>query len=169
MSAWNFCVGLGCVIAGVAGVFTGGYDFLGRNGADDEAYDELEGEISNEGEGDPDESTPLIQRTSQLRPNLPRRRRRVEAETLAGTWWWIPQFIISVPFPVILISHVAMIILDAMPPTLADGSPAILGQFEFLVIFWMILELFFLSLIYSIRTHSSFCAPTCFTSFTVYE
>ena len=141
MSAWNVSVGLACVIAGVAGVVTAGeHDRAPRNGGahHEESYEELEGENANEGEEDhqlvsePDEYTPLIQPPPQLTLNSQRPRMvkgEAEAETLTETWWWIPQFIISVPLPVILVSQVVMLMLDAMPQTLADGSPSISGQF----------------------------------------
>jgi hypothetical protein len=122
MSAWNVCVGLSIMMAGIAGVVTAGHEEYRAVG--DEAYEELDGENTTEAVTEPDESTPLIQRSSS---NL--RRDNGEAETLAGTWWWIPQFIVSVPLPVILFSHVAMLLLDAMPQTIADGSPAVSGQF----------------------------------------
>jgi hypothetical protein len=142
MSAWNVCVGLSCVIACVADV-AAGQDRAPRNGeghyvANNGVYEELEGENVNEGDGEPqpslpepDESTPLIQHPAQISSNLRRRRRdKDEEETLAETWWWIPQFIISVPVPVILLSQVAMLLLDAMPQTLGDGSSAVNGQFH---------------------------------------
>lgn len=130
MSAWNACAGLACMIACIADVVAGGEQHV----PDDETYEELEGENINEGEGEhplpePDESTPLIPHPFQSSSNLRRRKDEGETETLVETWWWIPQFIISVPLPVILFSHVTMLVLDAMPQTLADGSPAVIGQF----------------------------------------
>lgn len=127
MSAWNTCVGLAIVMAGVADVVAAGHEE--RRVVDNEAYEELEGEIANDRDGEhpePDESTPLIQYPASNRQRLGRD--KGETESLAETWWWIPQFIISVPLPVILFAQVTMLLLDAMSQTLADGSPVVVSQ-----------------------------------------
>ena len=130
MSAWNTCVGLAVVMAGVVDVVAAGHE--DRRVVDDETYEELEGEIANEGDGEhlePDESTPLILLPAQSSSNLQRLGKdKGETESLAETWWWIPQFIISVPLPVILFAQVTMLVLDAMSQTLADGSSVVLSQ-----------------------------------------
>ncbi|KAF8814879.1 hypothetical protein BYT27DRAFT_7081330 [Phlegmacium glaucopus] len=150
ISAWNISVGLACMIAGVAGVVAEEHDHAQRNGhvAEDETYEELEGANSNEGEHqlrvepEADESTPLIQHSSQITSNPQRRSRKVEgeAENFTETWWWILQFIISVPLPVILVSQVVILMLDAMPQTLADGSP-ILGVYGLTTLLSLLLVL----------------------------
>lgn len=45
-----------------------------------------------------------------------------------GTWWWLPQFLVSVPIPVILWAQVVMLLLDAMPQSLADGGKPLGGK-----------------------------------------
>ena len=130
MSAWNTCVGLSFVMAGVAGVVAAEH---GNRVVDHGTYEELEGEHTNEEHrrsvSEPDESTPLIQHSFQLSSTSQRLGKdKREAETVVGTWWWIPQFIVSVPLPVILFAHVAMLLLDSMSQTLADGTPAAGGQ-----------------------------------------
>jgi hypothetical protein len=62
MSAWNTCVGLAVVIAGIAEVVAAGHE-EGRV-VNNETYGESEGKKANERDGEhpePDESTPLIQ------------------------------------------------------------------------------------------------------------
>lgn len=125
MSAWNTCVGLAFVMAGVAEVVAAGRE---RLVVDNESYDELEGEIANERDEElpePDESTPLIHYPAQSSSNQRLGRDKGEVENLAETWWWIPQFIISVPLPVILFAQVTMLVLDAMSQTLSDGAPVV--------------------------------------------
>ena len=136
MSAWNACVGLGCVIPAVVDFLGTGRDCARPSGgvADNEPDEELRGESAIEGDDqrpvlELDESTPLIQRPRQLNSNPQRHTGdKGEPESIAETWWWIPQFIVSVPVPVILFSHVTMLLLDAMPQTLSDGSSIVLGQ-----------------------------------------
>ena len=138
MSAWNACVGMCCVIAGVVVIGDIHPQVNGEEHhvVDDEEYEELEGENVNRGEyhhpvSGADESTPLIQHPSPLSSNPARHRMgKGEAESVAETWWWIPEFIISVPLPIILFSHVTMLLLDSMPQTLSDGSSVVIGQFS---------------------------------------
>ena len=131
MSAWNTCVGLAFVMGGVADVVAAGHG--DHRVVDNETYEELEGENATERDGEhpePDESTPLIQYPAQSSSNRQRLGRdKGEAENLAETWWWIPQFIISVPLPVILFAHVTMLLFDAMSQTLSDGSSVVTSQF----------------------------------------
>ena len=130
MSAWNTCVGLAIVMAGVADVVAAGRG--DRRAVDNETYEELEGENATERDGEhpePDESTPLIQYPAQSSSNRRFGRDKGEVENLAETWWWIPQFIISVPLPVILFAHVTMLLFDAMSQTLSDGSSVVTSQF----------------------------------------
>ena len=129
MSAWNTCVGLAFVMAGVAEVFAAGREE--RLVVDNDSYEELEGENANERDGghpDPDESTPLIRYPALLGSNQRFGRDKSEVEKLGETWWWIPQFIISVPLPVILFAQVTMLVLDAMSQTLSDGSTVVISE-----------------------------------------
>jgi hypothetical protein len=73
MSAWNACVGLVVVIAGVAEVVATCHE-EGRV-VDNETYGESEGENANERDGEhpePDESTSLIQYPAQSSSNRQR-------------------------------------------------------------------------------------------------
>jgi membrane protease PFF1-like protein len=131
MSAWNSCVGLAFVMSGVADVVAAGHGE--RRVVDNETYEELEGEHTNERDGEhpePDESTPLIPYTAQSSSSNRQRlgEDKGETEKLTETWWWILQFIISVPLPVILFAHVTMLFLDAMSQTLSDGAPIVTSQ-----------------------------------------
>ena len=129
-SAWNTCVGLAFVVEGVAEVVAAGHEE--RLVVDHESYEELEGENLNERDvehPEPNESTPLIQYPAQSSSNQQRLGRdKGEVENLVETWWWIPQFIISVPLPVILFAQVTMLVLDAMSQTLSDGSSVVTSQ-----------------------------------------
>lgn len=45
-----------------------------------------------------------------------------------GKAFWIMQYLLLVPYPVILVTQLAMLVLGALPQTLADGNPALLGK-----------------------------------------
>ena len=130
MSAWNTCVGLAFVMGCIAEVVAAGREE--RLVVDNESYEELEGEIADERDHrehhEPDESTPLIQYPGQIGSNQRAGRGKGEVEKLGKTWWWIPQFIVSVPLPVILFAQVTMLVLDAMSQTLSDGSSVITSE-----------------------------------------
>lgn len=74
---------------------------------------------------DADERTPLIFHGAQ--EGGPPEVSEDSHESL-GTWWWLPQFLVSVPIPVILWAQVVMLLLDAMPQSLADGGKPLGGE-----------------------------------------
>ncbi len=43
--------------------------------------------------------------------------------------WWLLQFMLVVPAPVIMAAHIANLLLDAMSQTLSDGNSKPLGEF----------------------------------------
>jgi hypothetical protein len=139
VTAWNLAVFLACVF-GCLEVM------LGAKGTEGEWEDERgEGRlvrgvrfevpssssaadgVEEEGssapvETEPTEITPLIQQhRAHRRPSM---RNREEEGAFV---WWILQAVTSVPLPVILLVHVAIILLGALPQTLADGSSPIIG------------------------------------------
>lgn len=151
ITSWNLCVGVGCLFAAIEGlVLSSLWSKSGIHAEErEERYEELEGEESGGARPhrphtprhvteDPnaDENTPLIYRQhtrhdGHLLP--PRRHLSGEEEEGGGvgtlaTWWWIPQFLVSVPIPITLLAHVTMLVLDAMPQTLADGASASSGM-----------------------------------------
>ena len=74
---------------------------------------------NEEVETEPTEITPLIQQRRLRWPST--------AQKEGGAiGWWILQLLIVVPVPVILASHIAVLVVGAMSQTLSDGgSPAI--------------------------------------------
>lgn len=72
-------------------------------------------------ETEPTEITPLI---VQRPPD------HKEGEVPGAVGWWIAQVLIAVPIPIILLSHVGILLLDGLSQTLADGSSAALGVFS---------------------------------------
>ena len=127
VSIWSFCVGGGCVLVAI--------EALVSPSVGSSTYDELEGDVEGEessprrphrlfGATDADETTPLISRENGA--HTPRSgdvddKAEGDVEPLS-TWWWIPQFLLSVPIPIILFGHVTMLLLDSMPQTLSDGA-----------------------------------------------
>ncbi|KAF8899041.1 hypothetical protein BD779DRAFT_1666782 [Infundibulicybe gibba] len=63
------------------------------------------------------ERTPLLQRSPSY-TDLPDGEDKMV--------WWSVQMLLAVPVPVILVMHVTVILLGALPQTLADGSPAVI-------------------------------------------
>ena len=112
-------------------------------------YEELEGDVEGEGsmprrslrhvEGaDADERTPLILREDEAHMRGGDVHDKVDGDVEPlSTWWWIPQFLVSVPIPIILFGHVTMLLLDSMPQTLSDGASPWNGGY-----FWFELCLF---------------------------
>jgi len=133
ISAWNACVALACVVCAIEGLIGSKTD----RDEDEAEYDAMNVEEEFEGEVHPhrshrvaNERTPLIARVSEedLPSSAQEHHRHLHSSHFSGgglgTWWWIPQFVISVPVPVILVGHAAMLLLDAMTQSLADGASA---------------------------------------------
>jgi len=112
-------------------------------------YEELEGDVEGEGSiprrslrqvevAQADERTPLILREDEahMRGVDVHGKAEGDVEPLS-TWWWIPQFLVSVPIPIILFGHVTMLLLDSMPQTLSDGASPWNGRYS-----WFELSLF---------------------------
>ncbi|TFK39821.1 hypothetical protein BDQ12DRAFT_681281 [Crucibulum laeve] len=130
ISVWNALVFVACVLGCVEDMFKahGTQSELAnrprvRFGAPPqrvEAEEEEEEEEPSE-EAEATEHTPLIQQHQQPGPSL----RRSEKEESGAIGWWILQLLIIVPAPVILVSQIGNLLMDAMAQTLADGSSAV--------------------------------------------
>ena len=68
-------------------------------------------------EAEPSERTPLIQNGHHSKP--------IDGQEELGVWFI--QFLLAVPFPLILISQVGLMLLNSLNQTLVDGSPASVG------------------------------------------
>ncbi|KAH7911326.1 hypothetical protein BJ138DRAFT_937247 [Hygrophoropsis aurantiaca] len=134
VTAWNFLVLVGCVLACLEGM-------TGARGFEYEADEERAGsapnhrfvrgiryEVVEPGDGindrdqgevedaEPTEITPLVRRPSSTKR---------EGEEQGAIGWWLLQLLFVVPIPTILFFHVAVFLLNAMNQTLTDGnSPA---------------------------------------------
>ena len=150
-SVWNALVAVSCVFVGIEGLLT---PTEAQNVPEELPVEELSGDEGEEYDNgiprgshrnveDANEVTPLIWREG--REGTARSARRIlspvelghaEEETEAegsaartlATWWWILQFVVSVPIPVVLFGQVTMLLLDSVPQTLADGGSARLGE-----------------------------------------
>jgi hypothetical protein len=136
-TTWNIAVAIACMLVSVESVVLTSLGFKPPTvaGLDTELHNQSdEGSITRPRRslGWPDdERTPLIPRDSaerrghegNLLPSLQDLSgEEDEKEASLATWWWIPQFLVSVPVPIILFAHVTTIVLDGMVQTLADGS-----------------------------------------------
>lgn len=132
ITAWNAVVLLGAVLACVEGMagargyedeeetgrqrrYVRGvhYDAVGtaENGHQDSENGHQHADVVEETE--PTEITPLIAQHGQPTPL---------GEEQGAIGWWIAQLLVVVPLPVILVSHIAVILLLAMNQTLTDGT-----------------------------------------------
>jgi hypothetical protein len=142
ISAWNIVILLGTAI-GCLEAITGakGFDTEsveqeegggGRSAARGMRYDGAEGTSESreneEGETDPTEATPLIRQRRRLRWSSPKRQGGHRTDDGGAIGWWILQLLIVVPVPVILLSHVGVLMMGAMSQTLADGSSPVIGN-----------------------------------------
>ncbi|KAG1719757.1 hypothetical protein EDB19DRAFT_2044953 [Suillus lakei] len=132
ITAWNAVVLLGAVLACVEGM-TGArgyeneeeierqrryvrgvhYDAVGtaENGHQDSENGHQRVDIIEDTE--PTEITPLIAQHGEPTPS---------GEEQGAIGWWIAQLLVVVPLPVILVSHIAVILVFAMNQTLTDGT-----------------------------------------------
>ncbi|KAG1734465.1 hypothetical protein EDB19DRAFT_1854474 [Suillus lakei] len=132
ITAWNAVVLLGAVLACVEGM-TGArgyeneeeierqrryvrgvhYDAVGtaENGHQDSENGHQRVDIIEDTE--PTEITPLIAQRGEPMPS---------GEEQGAIGWWIAQLLVVVPLPVILVSHIAVILVFAMNQTLTDGT-----------------------------------------------
>lgn len=140
ITVWNAVVLLGSVLACIEGM-------TGARGYEDEEI--LEGErraryvrgirydaVSNGENGhqdaenghrnggevedtEPTEITPLVAQRGEPTP---------PGEEQGAIGWWIAQLLVVVPLPVILVSHIAVILLFAMNQTLTDGTSPYGGE-----------------------------------------
>ncbi|KAG9221368.1 hypothetical protein CCMSSC00406_0009945 [Pleurotus cornucopiae] len=138
ITIWNSLAWLGCILSGLE-------EILGARGTTvweihaEEAertrlvrgvrYDAIPQNEEREGHGEaqevetePTEITPLVaqQRARSRTPHGD----DFKSEEHGAVGWWILQFLAVVPLPVILFSHIGIILLGALPQTLADGSSA---------------------------------------------
>ncbi|KAG1882430.1 hypothetical protein F4604DRAFT_425374 [Suillus subluteus] len=132
ITAWNAVALLGAVLACVEGMagargyedeeeierqrrYVHGvhYDAVGtaENGHRDSENGRQHVDVIEETE--PTEITPLIAQHDQFTPL---------GEEQGAIGWWIAQLLVVVPLPVILVSHIAVIVLFAMNQTLTDGA-----------------------------------------------
>jgi hypothetical protein len=126
VSAWNAVALLGSVLGCIEVMLRApGVErqrvvrFIAPEGEDNEGQPE-EGE---EHEPEPTEQTPLIQQ----QPLLPRLQPAIKKDEGGAIGWWILQAIVMVPVPVILVLHITILLLGALPQTLADGSSPVIG------------------------------------------
>ncbi|KAF5322344.1 hypothetical protein D9619_002200 [Psilocybe cf. subviscida] len=123
ITIWNGLLLIACALCVLEGLTTRQYSFEGTGeypaGSDDGELPRRSHRHVEDAGVEADERTPLIWHGAN-------EGRAPEAEEDSheslGTWWWLPQFLVSVPIPVILSAQVVMLLLDAMPQSLADGG-----------------------------------------------
>ena len=137
VSIWSACIGVACILSSFEGLVSSPAWKV------EEEVEDLEGEEESADRRrshlhpeDPSETTPLIWRGQESgHHNHHHHQIHVHDEEVEGgglrTWWWIPQFLVSVPVPIILLGHVTMLLLDAVPQTLSDGASAWGGMYFF--------------------------------------
>jgi hypothetical protein len=106
-----------------------------------EADHEADGTWRSNGEGrtgngrevetEPTEITPLLIQQRDTGGGRRSTRSRADGKGGDSIEWWILQILLVVPFPVILLTHILVILIDAMGQSVIDGGPVWLGQFVF--------------------------------------
>lgn len=141
---WNIAAAIACLLVSVESVVLTSLGFRPPTVAslDTEQHNRSGGGSSRfRSSGLSDERTPLIPRDGaethghdgSLLPSLNDLFSGAEDEKETGplaTWWWIPQFLVSVPLPITLFAHVTTVVLDGMSQTLSDGPSPWDGKFE---------------------------------------
>lgn len=127
VSIWSACLGVACILGSIEGLVSSPAWKVAEEPEDLEGEEEsADPRRSHRSPEDTNETTPLIWREHEGARH--HHRIHVHDEEVEGgglrTWWWVPQFLISVPIPVILLGHVTMLLLDSVPQTLADGASA---------------------------------------------
>ncbi|KIY46136.1 hypothetical protein FISHEDRAFT_75980 [Fistulina hepatica ATCC 64428] len=111
VSAWNTVTFLAWSVGAIQELVTlrmqRGYDPI-------EEHDEVSDQAP--GTNEPNEATPLIRRERII---------YVGADHEPASLWWILQLALAVPLPVVLVAHIALLVLGALPQTLADGNSAL--------------------------------------------
>ncbi|KAG6382055.1 hypothetical protein JVT61DRAFT_692 [Boletus reticuloceps] len=130
ITAWNLCALLGC-IAALAEATTNACGFEeAEDGSETYIGPARYQAISTEEDGDGQQSSHRIvedPEPTETTPLVPREHSRIQSsdEGQGAIGWWILQFLLVVPLPVILVFHISITLLGAMNQTLTDGnSPA---------------------------------------------
>jgi uncharacterized integral membrane protein len=128
VTVWNTGVWIACLLAAVEGMMLpvphGGPRVRFHN-AHPHHHHELEDQDADDDEDNqdrrqpPTEATPLI---GHSRASL----RKPQEGGVVG--WWIVHLLLTIPAPVLLIAQMGSLLLDSLPQTLADGSPASVGK-----------------------------------------
>ncbi|KAL0955569.1 hypothetical protein HGRIS_001809 [Hohenbuehelia grisea] len=150
VTAWNIVAWTGCALACMEemvgargtkvweaqghGALVGGrrmvrgvrYDAPQGQASEDEA-ETPDGEEAHGGEVEtaPTEITPLIAQQRRASYSAKLEGEAQDPEDHGAIGWWIAQMLVVVPLPVILVSHIGVILVGALPQTLADGSSAV--------------------------------------------
>lgn len=153
MTAWNALVWVGCIIGSIAEMFgakgSGGdvkidvvdpdvlpsaprrpprfessseVDHEQNQEENYENHEQNHEEQEQHQEEDASEETPLLGQRK-----ISRGLKRLiddNGEDSGAIGWWILQLLVVVPIPIALVAHIAVILLGALPQTLADGSSA---------------------------------------------
>lgn len=140
ISAWNVVVFIGCFLACLEGMFgaKGTATTIPEHNHPPAGPRRVEGNEHHEhgndhhdqhphdaeAEGDAaTETTPLILHQHRSQPAASSKR-----EESGAIIWWLLQLLVVVPLPVILVSHIGVLLIAAMSQTLADGNSAVVGQ-----------------------------------------
>ncbi|KAF9002874.1 hypothetical protein BDQ17DRAFT_1399878 [Cyathus striatus] len=108
VTIWHILVFIACVLGWTE-------EMLKAHGTRSQQVDDIR--IPGALDEDADESTPLIRHRAREVERI-----KEEGEEEGAVGWWILQFLLVVPIPVILMGHIANMLLDAMCQTLADGG-----------------------------------------------
>ncbi|KAI3619598.1 peptidase family m28 family [Moniliophthora roreri] len=143
ITAWNLLIWVACVFGVIFGkgglVFSGKQTFVISEEDLNEESDELRSAsagLSEDRQGQaPEENvnaterTPLLSRSDSTSSHTPPKSiepdTQVHATELQTTYTWLPLILIVLPLPLVLLSQITIILVGALPQTLADGNSAL--------------------------------------------
>ncbi|KAF9523727.1 hypothetical protein CPB83DRAFT_821098 [Crepidotus variabilis] len=129
-SAWNAFLFLGCVSAPFERFLQKTHTVANLKGGvtlgPEEPVGSTSGALSN-GAGDEDvtERTPLLHEDGPHRSIFEEHNRKHLESESGSNGWWILQLLLIVPTPMLLVSQVMVLFIDALYQTLSDGGPAV--------------------------------------------
>ncbi|KAF9266917.1 hypothetical protein L218DRAFT_896149 [Marasmius fiardii PR-910] len=147
ITVWNVLVWLGCVVGIVIGkgglIFSGNQRLVITGGVESERP---EAQHNREGDHDSNvqtseenelatERTPLLLRSPSRSPSSsPAEPQHPQVSKPLTTYTWLPLLLIVLPLPLTLLSQIIVILVGALPPTLADGSNTTLVHILFAIL-----------------------------------
>jgi len=127
LTGWNASVLLACVLVFVERIMTRKALTSYEKVAIDEDADVIQDSTSSLGKTTDDDLADTITEKTPLLTSPKGNVQTAPKDTAAG--WWVSQALLAIAVPVILLSHVLLLLVQSLSQTLSDGSPPLVGTF----------------------------------------